>query len=85
MLQFATRANFQAYDTLFGKYSQIVFAKPNLSVGNFLSAELDNFVFQIGSGLCTSSYEFKRRVFKNVQLGLVFRFDETNSVLGITL
>ena len=85
MLQFATRAHFQAFDLLFGKNSRIGFAEPNPSVGRSSSAELAHFLFNMGSGIFTNAYQFKKRVVKNVQLGIDLRFDETNSVLGLTL
>ena len=85
MMQFATRAHFQAFDALFGKYSRIGFAEPNPTVGATSSAELNHFIFHMGSDLFSNAYEFKRRVTKNAQLGLDLQYDNVKLVLGITL
>ena len=85
MLQFATRAHFQDFDALFGKYNRIGFAEPNPTVGETSNADLNHIIYHMGSGLFSNVYEFKRRVTNNVQLGLGIGFDKSNSVLGITL
>ena len=85
VLQFATRAHFQAFDALFGKYSWIGFSEPNPTVGETAEAEPNHLIFHMGSGIFSSAYKFRRRVSKNVQLGIDLRFDSNHSMLGITL
>ena len=85
MLQFATQAHFQVFDALFGKYSRIGFSEPNPTVGETAEAEPNHFIFHMGSGIFSSAYKFRRRVSKNVQLGIDLRFDSIHSTLGITL
>lgn len=84
-LQFATRAHFRTFDALFGDFSRYGFAVSNPIVGETSEAELNHFLFHMGNGIFPGSYEFKRRVNKNVQLGVDLRFDNMNNMLGISL
>ena len=60
MLQFATRSHFQAFDSLFGTYSQCGFAEPNIRTGETKDACVTHFIFHMGSGAFPGHYKFKR-------------------------
>ena len=70
MLQFATRSHFQAFDSLFGAYSQYGFAEPNPRTGETKDARETRFIFHMGSAAFPGHYQFKRQMTKMMHIGV---------------
>ena len=83
VLQFATREHFKIFDSLFGKYVRFQTAQDQPKVGETVESRLHHHMFNMGSGIFSANYEFKRR--GSIVFGIDLCYDKENSILSISI